>query len=125
MEDLQEIPDVGPKVARSIYDWFRNEKNIKFLEKLANAGIALTYNQRSRTSNKLAGLSFVLTGTMESMSRDEAKEKIRVLGGDVSESVSKNISYVVVGENPGSKLEKAKKLGVKIISEKEFLELIK
>ena len=73
---------------------------------------------------KLKGKSFVFTGALKSMTRDEASEKVRLLGGDVSSSVSKNTDYVVVGENPGSKYEKAKKLGVKMISEKEFLKLI-
>ena len=74
---------------------------------------------------KLKGKTFVLTGTMESMGRDEAKEKIRALGGDVSGSVSKNTDYVVAGESAGSKLDKAQELGVKVITEEEFLEMIK
>ncbi len=124
LEKLQEIPDVGPKVAESIYDWFRNARNIRLLEKLQKAGV-LIWGQGSRvTGQKLAGLSFVLTGTLEAMSRDAAKERIRELGGDVSESVSKQTSYLVAGAAPGSKYEKAQKLGVKTLDEKEFLKLI-
>jgi DNA ligase (NAD+) len=76
-------------------------------------------------AKKLTGLSFVVTGSLEKMSRDEAKQAIRDHGGDVSESVSKKTSYVVVGENPGSKLEKAEELGIKILNENEFLKIIK
>ncbi|MEK9194324.1 MAG: BRCT domain-containing protein, partial [Patescibacteria group bacterium] len=124
VENLQEIRDIGPAVAKSIYDWFHEPRNIKFLEKLENVGVKVISDKRQMTSDKLAGKAFVLTGTLESMSRDEAKEKIRSLGGDVSESVSKKTDYVVVGENPGSKYETAKKLGVKILNEKEFSNLL-
>ena len=125
LEDLQEIPDIGPKVAESIYGWFRESRNIKLLEKLNSAGIIIKSDKKHETSDKLKGKTFVITGSLESMPRDEAKEKIRELGGDVSESVSKKTSYVVVGNEPGSKFEKAKQLGVETISEKEFIEMIK
>ena len=124
LDELQQIPDIGPIVAQSIYSWFHDEKNIKFLEKLEKVGIELRV-PKIKISQKLADKTFVLTGGLKSMTRDEAKEKIRLLGGSVSSSVSKNTDYVVVGEEPGSKYEKAKKLGVEIISEKEFLEMIK
>jgi DNA ligase (NAD+) len=124
VEELQEIPDIGPAVAASIHDWFRTERNAKLVEKLERAGVRIE-NQKSKIKNqKLAGVTFVLTGTLSSLSRDAAKEKIRALGGDVSESVSKQTSYVVVGENPGSKSDRAKQLGVKVLDEKEFLKLI-
>jgi len=125
LEDLQKIPDVGPKVAQSVYDWFRNERNIKFLEKLEKAGIGIESVKRQGVSDKLKGKTFVLTGELKSMSREAAKEKVRELGGDISESVSKKTDYVVVGIEPGSKYEKAKKLGVKIIDEKQFLAILK
>jgi DNA ligase (NAD+) len=124
LEELQKIPDIGPVVGKSIYDWFHDKKNIKFLEKLDKVGIEIELPE-TKISPKLEGKTFVFTGALKSMTRDEAKEKVRLLGGDVSSSVSKNTDYVVVGEEPGSKYEKAKKLGVKIISEKEFLEMIK
>ncbi|MDP2598611.1 MAG: NAD-dependent DNA ligase LigA [Candidatus Liptonbacteria bacterium] len=123
-EDLQKIPDVGPKVAQSIYGWFRDRRNVKLLEKLERAGVKIQSQISNLKSQKLSGKTFVLTGSMESMSRDTAKEKIRELGGEASESVSKKTDYVVVGAEPGSKYEKAKKLGVKTISEKEFLRFL-
>jgi DNA ligase (NAD+) len=125
LEDLQEIPDVGPKVAQNIYDWFRNERNINFLEKLEKVGIRIESQKSKIKSQKLAGKIFVLTGGLESMSREQAKEKIRELGGDISESVSKKTDYVVAGSEPGLKYEKAKRLGVKTIDEKEFLAILK
>ncbi|MEK7212588.1 MAG: NAD-dependent DNA ligase LigA [Patescibacteria group bacterium] len=124
-EDLQKIPDVGPKVAQSIYDWFHEARNIKLVEKLDKVGVRV-HNEKLKTKNeKLQGKIFVLTGSLESMSRDEAKDKIRALGGDISESVSKKTSCVVIGSEPGSKYEQAKKLGVPTIDEKEFLALLK
>jgi DNA ligase (NAD+) len=124
VEELQEIPDVGPKVAQSIYDWFHERRSVELLARLASAGVEVAAAPR-RVVGTLEGKSFVITGSLESMSREEAKEKIRALGGDPSESVSKKTSYVVVGAEPGSKYEKAKKLGVAILNEKEFLTLLK
>lgn len=124
LEDLKQIPDVGSVVATSIYEWFKAKYNLKLLEKLERSGVQVVNEKIGKNADKLQGKSFVLTGSMESMGRDEAKDRIRELGGDVSSSVSKNTSYVVIGSEPGSKLEKAKKLGVKIIEEKEFLKLI-
>lgn len=127
LEDLQRIRDIGPKVAQSVYDWFREEKNIKFLEKLKRVGIEIQ-SQISKISNfksqKLKNKTFVLTGSLELMSREQAKEKIRDLGGDISESVNKKTDYVVAGAEPGSKYERAKKLNVKILNEQEFLNLL-
>jgi len=125
IEELEKIQDVGPKVAESIYKWFREKKNLEFLQKLKKAGITIL-NPKSEIRNpKLKGKTFVFTGEMESMSREEAKEKVRELGGDMSESVSKDTDFVVIGSEPGSKYDKARKLGVKIISEQEFLKMIK
>ena len=125
LEDLQKIQDIGPKVAQSVYSWFRESRNLKLLEKMEEVGIKIKAEKNSGKSGKLKGLSFVLTGSLETMERGEAKERIRELGGDVGESVSKKTSYVVVGSEPGSKAEKAKQLGVKILTEKEFLNIIK
>jgi DNA ligase (NAD+) len=125
IESLQVIPDIGPKVAQSIYDWFHTEGNIKFLEKLAKVGVVIETLKVDSRKQKLTGKIFVLTGALESMSREEAKEKIRALGGDISESVSKRTDYVVLGKEPGSKYEKAQKLGVQIIDEKKFLEMLR
>lgn len=124
LEALQEIPDVGPKVAQSIHDWFREPRNTKFLERLEKAGVRIEVYKSSVTSRKLAGRTFVLTGMLEFMSREAAKEKIRALGGDIAESVSKKTDYVVAGVEPGSKYKKAKELGVKVLGEKEFLKLL-
>ena len=125
LEDLQKITDIGPKVAQNIYDWFRNGRNIKFLEKLEKVGIEIEIPRLKAKSSKLKDKIFVLTGGLESMSREQAKEKIRELGGDVSESIGKKTDYVVAGSEPGSKYEKAKRLGVKTIDEKEFLAILK
>jgi len=125
LDDLQKIPDIGPKVASSIYSWFRVKNNAELLKKLSRLGIKLIPEKAVKSSGRLNGLSFALTGTLYEMSREEAKEKIRSLGGDISESVSKKTSYVVAGADPGSKLDKAKRLGVKVIDEKEFLGIIK
>jgi len=127
LDELQKVKDIGPKVAGNIYNWFRDRKNIEFLLKLEKVGVKILNDEYSSPvkEQKLKGLVFVLTGSLSALSREEAKQKIRSLGGEVSESVSLKTNYVVVGENPGSKYEKAKELGVKIISEKDFLKMIK
>jgi len=124
-EELQEITDIGPVVARSIYNFFRERRNLDFLEKLEKAGVQVISEKIKTKSKKLKGRIFVLTGSLETMTRARAKEKIRFLGGEISESVSEKTDYLVAGEAPGAKLEKAKKLGIKVIDEKEFLEMTK
>jgi DNA ligase (NAD+) len=124
LEDFDFIKDIGPVVSKSIYEWFQDKENIKFLDKLEKS-VKILNSEHKIVDLKLNGFSFVLTGSLESMERNVAKEKIRQLGGDISESVSSKTSYVVVGLEPGSKAEKAKKLGVKILDEKQFLDLIK
>lgn len=123
-DEFQKIRDIGPKVAQSIYDWFHNERNIRFLEKLERVGIKIEIQKSRIKDQRLKNKTFVLTGSLESISRDKAKEKIRELGGDVSESVSKKTDYVIAGNEPGSKYEKAKELGVKILIENEFLKIL-
>jgi DNA ligase (NAD+) len=122
-DDLTQINGVGEKVARSIVDYFGDKKHQAYIEKLFMNGVAIKKQTEAKTG-KLSGQSFVLTGSLESMSRDEAKDKIRALGGEVNESVSKNTAAVIVGAEPGSKYDKAKKLGVKTLDEKEFLKII-
>ena len=123
--DLEGIGDIGPQVSSSIVEYFKDEKNKKLLHNLIKNGVQIQ-NLKSKIINlKLSGQTFVLTGTLSAMSRDEAKEKIRALGGEISESVSKKTTAVIAGANPGSKLDRAKQLGVKIMEEKEFLALIK
>ncbi len=124
LEELKKIKDIGPIVARSIYQWFRDKKNIELLKKLERNGVKIKISKSSGRAQPLAGKTFVLTGALSSLTRDEAKAKIRELGGHVSSSVSAKTDYVVAGENPGSKYEKAKKLGVRIIGEEEFLKMI-
>ncbi len=125
-ENLEKIKNIGPVTAKSIYEWFSDKMNRRFIEKLKKSGVkARQTESASYKPQKLAGLVFVLTGVLDSMTREKAKEKIKGLGGDVSESVSKNTDYVVSGKEPGSKQEKAKEIGIKMISEEEFLELIK
>jgi len=124
LEELQKIRDIGPQVSESIYNWFQEKRNLKFLEKLKEVGVEIETEKPKVKSQRLKGLTFVLTGSLETMTREEAKEKLRFLGGEISESVSKKTDYVVVGKEPGSKLEKARKLGIKTLSEKEFLSLL-
>ncbi len=122
---LENISDVGPQMALSIAEYFKDEKNKKLINELLKNGVEVERFKTKGKSLKLSGQTFVLTGTLASMSRDEAKEKIRALGGDISESVSKKTTAVIAGENPGSKLEKANSLGVKVLNENEFLEILK
>ncbi|MEK7077287.1 MAG: BRCT domain-containing protein, partial [Patescibacteria group bacterium] len=125
LEELQEIEDVGPKVAESIYSWFHDERNAKLLRKLEKVGVRIVGGQMSNVKSQvLSGKTFVFTGGLETLSRGEAKERARALGADISESVSKKTNYVVAGSEPGSKYEKAKKLGVAILTEQEFLKMI-
>ncbi len=122
LEDLQIVEGIGDIASKSIYQWFRDKKNLEFLRKLEKNGVEIVYE---RARHKLEGKSFVLTGSLNTITRDEAEEMIRANGGNASSSVSKNTDFVVIGENPGSKAEKAKELGVKVISEKDFLKMIK
>lgn len=124
-ENWISIKGIGEKSANSLVEWFGNKENIELLRKMMKLGVDVKIPVLQVISYMLQGKSFVLTGELASMTRDEAKEKIRALGGDISSSVSKNTDYVVVGKNPGSKYDKARKLGVKIINEKEFIKLIK
>ncbi|MFH1582253.1 MAG: NAD-dependent DNA ligase LigA [bacterium] len=122
-EELIKIPEVGDKVAESIYNWFQSKESNKFLDSLLRVGINIIVPQKR--GRKLEGKLFVLTGSLDNMARNEAEKRIRSLGGNPSGSVSKNTNYLVVGSNPGSKLAEAEKLGVKVIREKQFLSLIK
>ncbi len=125
VENLERVKDIGPVVAESIYDWFHQKRNLQFLKKLEEAEVRIEKPEVKAKKLKLKGLTFVFTGILESITRDEAKEKIRELGGKVSESVSKKTNYVIFGKEPGSKYEKAKKLSLKTIGEQEFLKMIK
>lgn len=120
--ELQAIEDIGPVVSDSIVDWFSHGYNKKLLDKFRRSGLKIESEKLG--SRKLEGKTFVLTGTLESLSRDQAKERIRGHGGDVSSSVSKETDFVVAGAEPGSKYDKAEKLGVKILDEKEFIKML-
>ena len=122
IEELEKVPDIGHVVAKSIYEWFGKKSNLELIDNLIKAGIEII--PPKKVEKKLKGKKFVFTGTLAGMTRDEAKNKARMLGGDISSSVSKETDFVVCGSSPGSKKEKAQKLGVKTISEKEFLKMI-
>jgi DNA ligase (NAD+) len=124
LKELEKLEDVGPIVAGSIYNWFHDKHNLELLEKLQTAGVEIKSQKSTVKSQLLAGKTFVLTGTLDSLTRDEAKAKIRELGGDISSTVSQNTDFVIAGAEPGSKLKKARELGVKVVEEKEFLEMI-
>jgi len=124
-DDLQKLDGVGPIVAKALVDWFADKNNKKLLNNLLKqVEIIKTVNAGKTESGKFAGKTFVITGTLSAMSRDEAKDKIRAFGGDVSESVSAKTTYLVAGESAGSKLTKAQKLDVKVLSEAEFIKLL-
>ncbi|MCA9360542.1 NAD-dependent DNA ligase LigA [Candidatus Nomurabacteria bacterium] len=123
IEEIAEIHGVGTTVAESLVRWFKDKNHQASLGELL-PHLVIENPAESIQSNQLQGQSFVLTGTLESMTRDEAKDKIRMLGGAVSSSVSKKTSFVVVGSDPGSKAVEAKKLGVKILSEAEFKNIV-
>ena len=123
LEEIQTVPNIGPIVARSAYEFFHKKENINLIKKILKTGVKILPAEK-RITGELFGKTFVITGTLELMSREEAKEKIRALSGNVSESVSRQTDYLVAGESPGSKLSKAQSLGVKILTEKEFLDLL-
>jgi DNA ligase (NAD+) len=123
-EELEQVPEVGPKVAGSIVEFFSEPENRKLVKKLWKAGVRPTAEKREVKSNKFAGKSFVFTGTLANRTREEAGAIVVEHGGKVSGSVSNKTNYVVVGTDPGSKYEKAKELGVTILSESEFEKLL-
>ena len=123
LDDWQKIADIGPIVAKSIYDYFQESDNQKFLARLLNNGVKII--TPNKTESTLKGKTFVFTGGLTSLSRNEAKEKVRSLGGEISESVSAKTDFVVAGSDAGSKFDQARKLGVKVLAEEEFLDLLK
>jgi DNA ligase (NAD+) len=125
VEQISSVYGIGPRIAKSVYKFFHDERNLELIKRLKEAGLNFEVKPEEKAKKKLAGKTFVFTGTLKNFTREEAKEKVEELGGKVSNSVSRKTDYVVVGENPGSKYDKARQLGVKIITEEEFLELIK
>jgi DNA ligase (NAD+) len=123
-EALQEIEGIGPNVAAEVASFFHQKHNREVIDKLVRTGVRWPRIARARRNLPLDGKTFVITGTLSSLSRDEAREKLTALGAKVAGSVSKKTDCVIVGEDPGSKADKAKELGVRMMGEKEFLKLI-
>jgi DNA ligase (NAD+) len=123
-EDIENVHEIGPRISASIKRFFSEEHNQHIINRLKKYGLRFKHDQKKSENSYLNNMSFVLTGTLQGMSREKAKEKILQLGGKFVSNVSKKTDYVVVGENPGSKAEKAKTLGLKILSEIEFINLI-
>ena len=122
--DFLEIEEIGEKIAHSLYVFFHDEKSLLMIESLKKNGVNIR-SEKKNIDNKLDGAKFVITGTLQNFSRTEIKEEIERFGGKIISSVSKNLDYLIVGENPGSKVKKAEKIGiVKIISEDDFLKMI-
>ena len=122
-EELTQVQDVGAITAKNIYDWFRQEQSVHLMERLRQAGVNFE-SKRVISDARFAGMTFVLTGALSKFTREEATEKIELFGGKAAGSVSRKTSYVVVGENAGSKERKARELGIPILSEDDFLEMI-
>jgi DNA ligase (NAD+) len=122
-EDLMEVEGIGPEVAASVIQFFRDKKNKESIELLKKAGVKVI-EPKIKEKGKLAGKTFVFTGALKIFGRDEARNLVESLGGMTVSSVSKKVDFVVVGEDPGSKSDKAKELGVKILTEEEFKKMI-
>lgn len=125
LEELTDIPEMGPVMAESVHAFFQNKENLKILKRLKDAGLNMASSFKKAASGALAGKTVVITGTLKTFSRSEAEEAVRRCGGNASSSVSKNTDFLVAGEEAGSKLDKAKALGVKIIDEEKFKGLLK
>ena len=122
-EELERAEEVGPRISRAILEFFARPANRELIAHLKAAGVKMTAEKKQR-STQLAGLTFVLTGTLPNLSRDEAKAKIEAAGGKVSGSVSKKTSYLIAGEEAGSKLDKAQELKVPVLDEAGLLKLL-
>jgi DNA ligase (NAD+) len=122
-EDLMEVEGIGPEVAASVHQFFRDKKNKESIDQLKKAGVKVIEPQ-AKEKGKLAGKVFIFTGALQTLGRDEARDIVESLGGMTASSVSKKVDFVVVGEDPGSKLDKAKELGIKILTEAEFKKMI-
>ena len=125
LEDLSNQNDVGEITAKSIYEFFRQEQTIDLINKLKAAGVNTILLEEETSDNRFEGKTFVLTGTLEKYTRDEASDIIEKFGGKTSSSVSKKTSYVLAGQEAGSKLIRAQNLGVEIITEQQFEEMVK
>ncbi len=124
VDALQKAEEVGPKVAESIYQFFREPRNQELIERLRGAGLQFEYRLKRKVGGPLAGMTFVLTGALSALSREDARQRIESAGGKVASAVSKKTTFVVVGDDPGSKLDKAQELGIAVIDEKQLIELL-
>jgi DNA ligase (NAD+) len=122
--ELAKVKGFGPKRAKSIYDYFHSERGAKLVEELRELGVKLTYDKKVPKGSVLSGKTLVVTGTLKNYGRKDIEDLIKSLGGKTAGSVSKKTDFVVAGEEAGSKLEKAKELGVKVLDEDEFQKLI-
>jgi DNA ligase (NAD+) len=125
VEELQDAQEVGPKVAESVFRFFREPRNQELVDRLRAAGLRFEHESSRPSGGVLQGLTFVLTGTLPTLSREEAKRLIEIAGGKVTGSVSKKTNFVVAGEDSGSKLAKARALGVPVVDEPKLLDLMK
>jgi DNA ligase (NAD+) len=124
-EEMESIPTVGPKIAASVRAYFEDEENRRIVEKLRQAGVRLAEEGRAQEEGPLQGQTFVITGTLAAFTREQAEERVQALGGSAGASVTRRTDYVVVGEDPGSKLRKAQQYGTRTLTEEEFLELLR
>jgi DNA ligase (NAD+) len=126
VERWMEIKGIGEKAAEALREWFSDEKNLELLRRFESSGVELVESSQLQVADyRLQGKTFVLTGSLSDFTRDEAKAMVRKYGGQISESVSRKTTYVVAGADPGSKLEKARSLGVEVLDEESFSELLK
>jgi DNA ligase (NAD+) len=124
VDELQRAEEVGPKVAESVFQFFHEPRNQELVERLRAAGLKFEYEAKRKKGGALHGMTFVLTGALPNLSREDATRVIEAAGGKVNGSVSRKTSYVVAGEEAGSKLDKARVLGVAVIDERELLEMV-
>ena len=124
-EELETVPAIGPKIAESVRAYFRGKRQRKVIEKLKRAGVNMKQERAAPAEGPLAGQTFVVTGTLASMTRSEAEAKLKALGADIGSSVTKKTAYLVTGQSPGSKLQKAQQYGTKLMDERELLRLLR
>jgi DNA ligase (NAD+) len=125
-DTLVQIKDIGPEIATSVRTFFANPQNQKLLQDLKDVGLwpRSGPQEEKQAGTRLSGLRFVFTGRLESLTRQQAREQVKMAGGEVGDSISNNVDYVVAGEDAGSKLDRARKLGVEILNEEGFANLL-
>ncbi len=123
-EELEAVPAVGPKIAETVHEYFRGKRQRKVIRKLKRAGVNMVQQRVECAEGPLTGQTFVVTGALASMTRSEAEAKLKALGASIVSSVTKKTTYLVTGESPGSKLQKAQQYGTKLMDEQELLRLL-